>query len=45
MSRSGMSEWAWVILGYATTAGALAGYLTVLARRAAALRRRAERPR
>ncbi|WP_267460568.1 hypothetical protein [Pseudonocardia oceani] len=36
-----MSEWAWVILGYGTTAVAVTGYLLVLACRAAALRRRA----
>jgi hypothetical protein len=40
-----MSEWAWVILGYATTAMALAGYVSLLVRRAAALRRRAEESR
>ncbi|TQM09877.1 hypothetical protein [Pseudonocardia kunmingensis] len=37
-----MSEWAWVILGYATTATALAGYVTVLVHRMTVLRRRAE---
>lgn len=36
-----MSEWAWVILGYGTTGVAVTGYLLVLARRSAALRRRA----
>lgn len=35
-----MSEWAWVILGYATTGVAVTGYLLILARRSAALRRR-----
>ena len=34
-----MSEWAWVALGYGTTAVSVAAYLLVLARRAAALRR------
>lgn len=34
-----MSEWMWVALGYGTAAVAVAGYLLVLARRAAALRR------
>lgn len=36
-----MSEWAWVILGYGTAGVAVTGYLLVLARRAAGLRRRA----
>ena len=40
-----MSEWAWVVLGYATTATALTGYVTLLVRRATALRRRAEEQR
>jgi hypothetical protein len=40
-----MSEWAWVIVGYATTGTALAGYFTLLVRRTTALRRRAEEPR
>jgi glutamate/tyrosine decarboxylase-like PLP-dependent enzyme len=35
-----MSEWAWVALGYATTGGALAGYVAVMLGRAAAIRRR-----
>lgn len=41
-----MSEWAWVMLGYATTGTALSSYVAVLLRRRAALaRRRAEEPR
>ena len=39
-----MAEWGWVILGYATTGTALAGYVAVLARRTVALRRRMEGP-
>jgi hypothetical protein len=35
-----MSEWAWVIVGYATTGIGLAGYVTGLVRRARALQRR-----
>ncbi len=34
-----MSEWTWVALGYATAAVSVAGYLLMLARRAAAMRR------
>lgn len=37
-----MSEWAWVILGYAATSVGITGYFVVLLRRAGALRRRAE---
>ncbi|WP_255413937.1 hypothetical protein [Pseudonocardia sp. MH-G8] len=40
-----MSEWMWVLVGYATTATAMTGYVTVLLRRARALRRRAEESR
>ena len=41
-----MSEWAWVILGYATTGAAMSAYVVALLRRKAALaRRRAEEPR
>jgi len=35
-----VGEWGWVALGYAVTAGALAGYLLLLRRRIRAARRR-----
>jgi CcmD family protein len=35
-----VSDWAWVALGYATTGTAVAGYVVVLLRRQASLRRR-----
>ncbi|MGH3845835.1 MAG: hypothetical protein ACRDS0_31100 [Pseudonocardiaceae bacterium] len=38
-----MFEWAWVLLGYAVTYGALAGYVAVLVHRRVRVRRRAGR--
>lgn len=40
-----MSEWAWVALGYVTTAVGVSGYVAMLLARAARLRRRAEESR
>lgn len=40
-----MSEWAWVLLGYLVTYGALGGYLAVLLRRRVRVRRQPEGPR
>jgi len=37
-----MGEWGWVALGYAVTAGAVAGYYLLLRRRIRAARRRLE---
>ncbi len=37
-----MGEWGWVALGYAVTAGGVAGYLLLLRRRLRAARRRLE---
>jgi len=37
-----VGEWGWVALGYAVTAGAVAGYTLLLRRRIRAARRRLE---
>lgn len=37
-----MGHWTWVLLGYAVTVVVITGYLTVLARRWAQVRRRTE---
>jgi hypothetical protein len=34
-----VSEWAWVVLGFGITYGAMGGYLLILRRRTAAVRR------